>query len=102
MGEIAHIRKVQFRQRHFHKARLLLNGFRQREPDVRQHQSERNAGETGAGSGIEHLPGAGEQPPGKHGIEHMFDGSFTGRNDSGQIEVLIRFHNQFEMLAHFS
>ena len=76
---------------------LFLGGFEEREFYVGKDEGERDAGEAGAGAGVDDVESIGEEAPGEDGIENVFDGGFAGIGDAGEVHHLVDFDDHVEV-----
>ncbi len=97
LGDDLDVGEAQFVDYRLDEARLFLGGFEEGELDVGQDEGEGDAGEAGAGAGVDDVEGVGEEAPGEDGIEDVFDGGFTRVGDAGEVHHLVDFDDHVEV-----
>ena len=94
----AHVSELKRFDGAIHKAGFLLSGLGEREANFRQYDRKRNAGEAGAGAGIEDSLGVRKMTPWRDGITDVLDGGFFGAGEPREIHVLVGGNDEIKML----
>ena len=84
-----------------YKTRFLLSGLGEREANIRQHDGKWNAGEAGAGAGVEDSLGIRKMTPGSDRVAHVLYGGFFRIREPREVHVLVGGNDQIEMLGSF-